>query len=135
MLVPQVWLRVVKGIWSATAHDYFSDQAPMCVFHALHCSWAWKACHTGPAYCATRCGHRKQCLLIWGPAASLLVSSSSTNAEEVLLVLNGGILEGCNCLEAIARGSGAEIFTWNSKLQLVAVTGECLSLVGGGSRS
>ena len=69
------------------------------------------------------------------PGASMLVSSSTTSAEETCLVLHGGILEGRNCLEAMARGSGEEIFTWNSKSQLVAVTGECLSLVGGGSRS
>lgn len=48
--------------------------------------------------------------------------------------VNGGALEGLSCLDAIARGSGEEVFSLNSKSQLVAVTGECVSLVGGSSQ-
>ena len=48
------------------------------------------------------------------PGASMLVSGSSSGAGEICLAVKGGALEGRSCLDAIARGSGEEVFSLNS---------------------
>merc|ERR1719195_1109722 len=61
---------------------------------------------------------------------SMLVSDSA-DAEELCLVSDNGAVGVDRCLDAIARGSGEDVFSLNGASQLVsATTGECVSLAG-----
>merc|ERR1712012_611193 len=68
--------------------------------------------------------------LLVQPGPSMLVADSA-DAEEFCLVSDSGAVGVDRCLNAIARGSGEDVFSLNSASQLVsATTGECVSLAG-----
>lgn len=63
------------------------------------------------------------------PGASMLVSG------ELCLVARGSALSADQCLDAIASGSGAEVFGLNGRSQLVAAaSGKCVSLASDGQK-
>lgn len=66
------------------------------------------------------------------PGPSMLVSSSADGVEQCL-VADGTGLKVLGCLDALASGSGAEVFNVNPVSQLVsAASGQCISIANGG---
>lgn len=66
------------------------------------------------------------------PGPSILTSGSA-DAEELCLVADGEKVGVRGCLDAIASGSGTEIFNYSPDSQLVsAVSGLCISIATGG---
>ena len=66
------------------------------------------------------------------PGPSMLVSGSADGADRCL-VADGEAVGVRGCLDAIASGSGAEVFAFNSASQLVsAISGLCISVANGG---
>lgn len=66
------------------------------------------------------------------PGPSMLVSGFADGVE-LCLVADGGTLEVRGCLDAMASGSGAEVFNVSPTSQLVsAASGQCISIANGG---
>jgi len=66
------------------------------------------------------------------PGPSMLVAESATGAEELCFVADVSGVSVSSCLDAIARGSGQEVFTLSQNSQLVSAgTGRCVSAANG----
>merc|ERR1712117_873885 len=62
-----------------------------------------------------------------------MLVSSSGDGVELCLVADGTGLRALGCMDALASGSGAEVFNFNSVSQLVsAASGKCISIAKGG---
>jgi len=67
------------------------------------------------------------------PGPFMLVASGSAGGQELCLVAEGDAVGVSGCLDAVASGTGKEVFNINAASQIVsAVTGKCISLAHGG---